>query len=106
MGKVIVGKCNCGYKSNKLVIGAGKSHYKTVTYVPSLDYNSEEITSVNILQDNSELFVLPYTDLSLHDCNCNCGEMKTLDTKINRDGNFCPKCKEFTLFFSLLYLFD
>jgi hypothetical protein len=106
MGEIIKGKCSCGFETNELKFGAGMADFEHSLHVPAITFDTAEIISVDIKNENEGLRYVPYSDVTLHDENCQCTKLSFFETSINQENNYCPACHAFKLNFESIALYD
>ena len=113
MGTILIARCsNCGYQSETLHFGSGRCDNNEVCYYPALDGAENTVIRADLLNKETELRINPqlifYDQNSLHSPESGSGEVFYTwgDYKLFCSGNYCPKCKEFSLYFNSIGLYD
>lgn len=106
MGTIIKAECNCGYKTKNLFYGAGMEDFMNVANVPALKNGSSEIEMINIKKKNQYPEYSFYTDKLLASKPNNSRSIDHFDLKLHQQNNLCPKCKNYTLNFVEVGMFD
>lgn len=104
--------CQCGYKSDDILIGGGKLNFQYTHYYPCLCLDCKDVVQVNLKSTHecpncSGANIVPYDDERLR------GEYKepkiraTQHHDVSKGFYYCPKCKKMNLkFLQTFYRWD
>lgn len=107
MGQILTAKCRCGYTVKSLNFGAGMMNFEDSCSVPALDRSTMEIVSRDLMKPGADAANLSYyTEPEMNDGAAKESPYEHFDRFIQRSGNYCPKCHQFTLGFEMTALYD
>ena len=105
MGKFLKASCKCGYTKSSLNFGHGMYNNENFG-VPCLVLDSFEVCSSDITKINENIDVLFYNNSLLQDKKQRSSTIFFRDITLQNNGNFCPKCCNYDLSFSLGLIYD
>ena len=119
MGSSTVGKCDCGFETEELLLGGGMMNFDTVCLFPHYCQNCTSLFNENIYNKDLICPKCKSKNVISYDDKRACSFMKDevfswntqsnlgRDLKLSADNNLCPKCGSFTLnFMPSLLLWD
>lgn len=104
MGYTLKGVCSCGYQPANLYFGATQQGVLRYCIVPALDYDKSIIVGKDLMDINDADNKVSYTDPMLSKSEKKSGKFQFGNVFINKIGNYCPNCGEFSLEFKLIYI--
>ncbi len=105
MGEILEAKCyKCGL-SQQLLFGAGMLNFDTVSDIPALDENGK-LVSVNIRDERYKDYQF-YTAPDMYEGDIEGeDELTWSEYTLKSKKNYCPDCKQMTMEFVHIALFD
>ncbi len=110
MGSTIVAKCDCGYESKELFVGAGRMNYEKVCLFPHLCQDCQTFFNGNIYEEETcplcrSKNVISYDDKRacrfmeevVFSWNTKKGIGRNANLSLN--NNLCPKCGKYKMLF-------
>ena len=105
MGYILKANCRiCNYDTD-IKFGGGRFNYLTNNPVPAINIQTEQLESVNYINENNNPNYIFYTSSELKGDNGRNNVFQNFDLELNQINNYCPNCKSFAFDFSnyLLY---
>ena len=106
MGEILKATCSICNFNRKANYGGGRMDFKTYNPVPALHKVTKKFESVNYKDKEAHKDFVFYSDNALKSSDYNGRTYGNFDLKINKEGNYCPNCSNYSLSFMSIAMYD